>query len=111
MEFFKPEKVTTDAFLIVAPGGGYVFFRNAHVEDTAAMWLDIFWNWLYTAGVRTPHPSANEKGAKVRQGPRRAGSARDRPRSRRRASHAAHPANAQREITSLRPFHGDIIKT
>ena len=42
----------------------HVFFRNAHEQDTAAAWLETFWRWLYTAGIRTPHPSADEKGAK-----------------------------------------------
>lgn len=44
--------------------GDHVFFRNAHEQDSAADWLNTFWRWLYTAGIRTPHPSANEKGAK-----------------------------------------------
>ena len=44
--------------------GDHVFFRTAHEQDSAAAWLETFWRWLYTAGIRTPHPSANEKGAK-----------------------------------------------
>lgn len=44
--------------------GDHVFFRTAHADDTAAAWLETFWRWLYSAGIRTPHPSANEKGAK-----------------------------------------------
>jgi len=60
----KLRTMKVPAELHVFAYGDHVFFRNAHAEDTAAMWLDIFWNWLYTAGIRTPHPSANEKGAK-----------------------------------------------
>ena len=44
--------------------GDHVFFRTAHEQDSAAAWLETFWRWLYTAGIRTSHPSANEKGAK-----------------------------------------------